>query len=497
MDHYDISSHEKGFFLVILVILLIGLYLLSDTGVPVEGPGPAIVGCGDKVCDVDESCSTCPQDCGECSEPIGPTQEELIIELLPVDNCEDLTDGQAEMKALETGEDYCSCISDELSRELCMTSLLDGLYYQRAMDSRDPSFCEYMTSGEGKEACIAVATQYVEYMEETDQFWVQLLTYRANQNFDLLLPLLEEKILEQPDDITLRIFAAESYATLAWETEGQGPNMQKAEEHLAKALEIDPNEPAVYITKGYLYEVKFEIISAIDSYDKALEIDPNNIDAYVGKGHAYRLISDPISALENFNKAKALDPEHNILSIYRNLCTMLSNNDEYLEQAIEDCLIVVDSPHIIDATSKADAHNALGLIYLRTEQFEKASAQFELSLTYLPDNPNTYIYLSRLSFWIAEFEDGVEYAQTAISLDSQRAMGYYWLALSQMGLDMPTEAEQNALRALEFLDSDTSLLPQVSQSAKGDIYYLLAQIYTALGDSANAAKYSDLAEPLI
>jgi tetratricopeptide (TPR) repeat protein len=477
---------------VAAVALIVLILLISSEDTSMDTSEDIL--CGDGICSLEETCETCPEDCGGCEEiPTGPSPRDILLDLLPITDCGNLTDGTAYSMAIETGEDYCACILDEQTKSNCRQSLSDMLYYLRARHTYDPSVCESISDESIRSACEMVSGSGRDYVAESEQFWTLIYMYRANQNYDDLIPLLEEKLAEDPTNVELLIVASEAHADLSWGEEPSGTNSQKAESYARRAIEASPSDSRAHVALGYVLEARFDIILAIESYDRAVELDPLNAEAYVGRGHARRLISDPIAALEDFNKAKELDPERKMPIIYRNLCTMLSGQDEYIEEAIENCMILIDSPDV-DGTSKAEAYNSMGSMYMRATQFDEAISSFETSLTYLPRDPNANVYLAMVSNILGDWEIAEERSRKAIEYDQNRAAAYYELSYALAGQNRISEAEQAALKAEELVMADSSLLPGSAMTLQKEIYVLLTNIYGVMGDSENEAKYDKLIE---
>ncbi len=62
---------------------------------------------------------------------------------------------------------------------------------------------------------------------------------------------------------------------------------QEAIDHLAQAIEREPNVAQYHMIKGNLNTNQAHYEEAIADYDKALELDPKLADAYAGKGRVY------------------------------------------------------------------------------------------------------------------------------------------------------------------------------------------------------------------
>ena len=88
--------------------------------------------------------------------------------------------------------------------------------------------------------------------------------------------------------------------TLAMEECKKG-NINNAIIYLNEAIEIDPNDPRFYISRGTL-KGKENYEDAIEDYTKAIEIDPNNVFAYRLRADAKRKLGNNEGADEDNKK---------------------------------------------------------------------------------------------------------------------------------------------------------------------------------------------------
>jgi len=109
--------------------------------------------------------------------------------------------------------------------------------------------------------------------------------------------------------------------------EAEKNNLEKAEEFLKKAQEIDPLNANVHLNLGRLYGIIFyrdisveelwedktdeELIGelAIDAFNKALDIDPDNLDAWNFLASLYMQREMPSKAIEALRESLRIDPE--------------------------------------------------------------------------------------------------------------------------------------------------------------------------------------------
>ena len=90
---------------------------------------------------------------------------------------------------------------------------------------------------------------------------------------------------------------------------GQHKDLAKAQEFIARAIEIDANEPEAYILKGdVLFEARpFDASEALANYKKAIELAPMAARPVAKKAFMYHRAQNYKAAIEEYTKAIGLD----------------------------------------------------------------------------------------------------------------------------------------------------------------------------------------------
>jgi tetratricopeptide (TPR) repeat protein len=93
-------------------------------------------------------------------------------------------------------------------------------------------------------------------------------------------------------------------------SEGKQKDLVKAQELIAKALALDPNDPETYILKGnVLFEANPRDGSApLENYKKAAELDGLNAKPISKKAFMYYRAKNYAASIEEYTKAIAVDP---------------------------------------------------------------------------------------------------------------------------------------------------------------------------------------------
>gem|GEM_PF-5885708 len=479
----------------ILIAIIAGIILVIAIAVFLTGSAPVVEKnvttpitkdvCGDGVCSPGETGESCPADCRAQKSEI-----EKVIGALDTKKCEGLSVADANYLSLTEKQDYCSCINITEKRDACRIALLDNLYYTNAIDTFDPSLCQYIVSKETRDACTSVSGSGKAYVEATGEYQTLVLSYLSNQNYAELMPLLEPLLIEHPDDAWLLSVAVDAYSNLAWESGPESGNATKAIELGKKLVTLKPLDSNSFVSLGHAYEAVLMPFNASDQYSKALEMDAKNIPALVGRGHVYAYAGILENATQDFLEAKELDPDHKYTEIYRQLCSILSTNDNYLTEAIEDCEIVVNSDSSLLATEKADAYISIGYLQTRAGEYDAAIGAYEMGISFLPEYAPLYSSMAHTCSIEGDYKKAQDSAQKAIAIDAGSSAAYYELSYALYKQGMLDQAETAGLKAAELLPSDETLIASTALSLETDIYANLANIYSAMGEGDKEAEYA-------
>ena len=131
-------------------------------------------------------------------------------------------------------------------------------------------------------------------------------------------------------------------------------NIEKSEELLRKALEINPKNAMVYYDLGKLYEKKKDYLNAIEAYSKSVDLNPDSAAAFFNLGFSYAAVKDYGNAERMFLRASELKPS-------------------YLDKAIVN----------------------LALVQYKSGKREQCLKNLEKALSLNPDNQKAYNYLKQ------------------------------------------------------------------------------------------------------
>ena len=434
-----------------------------------------------------------------------PTNQDkdIINKLLPEAPCISEDDSNSYAIALDTKNlNECKCISDENKAELCIQLVTDGLLYQRARQTFNVSMCDEISDPIVIEACKNGVQQGVDYViEELGESQLAYYYFKA-ANYDGAIEVLEGKFElvqgnENPGDLLL---LALSYANKALIENKQNELTPKAIEIVDKAIGLsvtDIDRSEAYRIKAFIYEVQPNINESINLYTTSIELNESNISSYVGRGHAFNKLGALDSAVNDFEKAKSFDLKNEYYDIYVQLCRLYSTNSEKTQNAIENCNFVLDNfSSVISGDNLAGVNLTLAGLYLRADRLDEAITKYQLALTYFPESTDALAGLARAYSINEEFEKAKKYSKKAIEINSLKAVAYREYAYSLFYLDEIDLAIDAALKGVDSVDKDASLLVSEKNFVKKDLYYILSDIYYYKEDSTNGSKYKNLGDEI-
>ena len=485
--------NSRTVFVLAVIIALLVVIIISIPPQPPEVSGPLPQEesyCGDGACDYGEDCETCAQDCGNCPPPETLAR---LGELLPTQQCDFSSDGEAYQQAAETlNLAICNCIEYEPTKENCERTVLDSLYYERALNSLDIRLCDMISGSMLRDVCKNVVQQGLDFLSENETAYLAQL-YQKSQNWEGTIELLESQDIR--DDFESLVTLALAYAEKILVEYSADQYLETALAAIDRAIELEPDNPVGYKVKGYVYEASGDLFKALEWYTKAIEIDPKHIPAYIGRGHAYNKLGDLPKALADFEKAKDLDVNETYEHIYAQLCRLYSTKADQLDDAIENCLKVLEGDfYDVTVDDKLGAHIILAELYMIVNRFDEAYTHIQSAMVYAPESPDVLVALSKWYFLTEDYAMARDAAERALSKDPMKAAAYYSLSRAAFYLGDTDTAIEAALHGLDVIDDDVSLLIPQKPSVKRLLYYQLANIYDFLGDEENERNYAEMGE---
>ncbi|MFH1183190.1 MAG: tetratricopeptide repeat protein [Candidatus Moraniibacteriota bacterium] len=387
---------------------------------------------------------------------------------------------------------YCGCIQEEQVKAYCQENTQNAAYFAQARAQFKADFCELIKNNSNlKASCEAMVSSGIEYLKGQDPEYLASV-YATSGDYDKAIEILavSEKVKTEASTM---LSLALNYAGKGLREHKESEFFPKAEGLVNKALALNPESAEAYRVQGYIYEIKPDFFKAIESYNKSLEKDSNYILALAGRGHAYNLMGDLPKALEDFQKAAELDKKQEHLAIYANLCRLQTSRDDLLTEGIKNCQIAVASP-AAGAEMKSETNQILADTYIREEKFDEAQAYLENARIFSPQNVNLFVSFANLYNEKGDYVKAVEESQKALVIDSLKTAAYRALSYAYLKTQDYVQAETQALKGLEVIKNDPSLLIPNKPYFIQQLNYILADVFAAKSDPEKEAQYKTAGE---
>ena len=264
--------------------------------------------------------------------------------------------------------------------------------------------------------------------------WLEIAYEKEKENVDYLQKYGD--ILVQSDDESsvskgililekgIEFFTGniEITSSLAKGYEKQG-KLKEAIQLLEKAKnneEFSNNKAKVFQLASY-YEKAKELTKAIDFYKKVLKLDKKNIEALLHIGYIYRSIKENVKAFKCFKQILILEP-FNHLAFYGlgRLYQSLDNHDNEAIKCFQSCLNI--KPQFLKANLQ------LGIIYLKTKNYEESLKCLETVIQLEPENVSGLVALGNVYLEMCKYEEAENNLNLALKYDKKNVAASVALA---------------------------------------------------------------------
>ncbi len=268
--------------------------------------------------------------------------------------------------------------------------------------------------------------------------------FLANGNLDPALRDLNKALLIQPNEPAFYLTLSDVYLVL-----GQTENSLSA---LKKATKLDPNLVAAYLKLAEIYLVVDRPDAAIGAADQAILLDAENAESYYMKGISLLMAGDTNSALLNLQISTRIE-KINFMSYMQMASVAVARGDTmavtYLKEALKD------------QPKSERALFFLGMLLQERHKYEEALGYFRQVMEFYPNNKRAFYHAGYLSLVeLANPEDAKEFFSQAVTLDSTYVEAVY-------NLGRTYEELQEFKNARKYYKESLRLLPNYPLAVQG------------------------------
>jgi tetratricopeptide (TPR) repeat protein len=209
----------------------------------------------------------------------------------------------------------------------------------------------------------------------------------AKEHYDLAKQYSALTIEYFNTDKKLRFVLVDVYRGIG-NAHAQLNEMEEAMKWFDKAIEIEPNFPYVYNTKGYVLNLQEKYKDAIKCFDDAIEKDP-------GFGRALR------------NKGYALN------------CLGRLTNDKESEKIFREALDCIDRAISLEPRDTFSWFYK-GYSYIYLEKYEEAIGCFDKAIEIQPDFAYAYTSKGVTLYYLKKFDQAIECFDKAIDISKEK-----------------------------------------------------------------------------
>jgi tetratricopeptide (TPR) repeat protein len=286
------------------------------------------------------------------------------------------------------------------------------------------------------------------------------LTLRAINPKSDILDDLDRAIKIDPNMLDAYLARANYYLTR------EIPNYQLARSDAEVATVLSPSPYAyIYLARAYLGLGENE--EALEAAKKANELDFTNLEAYLTLAQAYIANKDFDSALAPLNTLALYEPQNSAANA---LLARINFEKGNYQEVIDYATRAIQKNR-----QDGNAYYLRGRAYMEMEEYKLAYDDLKLAQAYQPFVPETNLWrgIALLKSgqpvdaykWLNDVEDRMQ-------TDEQKALWYFWRAMTLRQLVSLEAAARDFSRVLEFPEGVVS--PEIREEALK--YYL--EIYT-------------------
>ena len=285
-------------------------------------------------------------------------------------------------------------------------------------------------------------------------------------------------------------------------------NVRDALVQYDRAIATDPNNAQAYIRRARLYQATGQPHEAINDYNRAIAINPYVEAFYDNRAKLKILASDYKGAINDISQAILLNPSNDTLRDYRadyyindqafdkalnELDTLLQHGYDQYKSQLKKAYITYEADDLKTAeitllqaidqqTYNADAYDLLGLVYTKSQQFDKAIDAYNIAIKQKSDFAIAYYNRGITYRLMGNEKKAIKDLDKAVSLTTNNPNIYFSRALvkKEMGDLEGAVADYSQAISLKKNYTDALINRSVAKKYLGDIKGALKDIDQAL-----------------
>ena len=288
---------------------------------------------------------------------------------------------------------------------------------------------------------------------------------QANTDTASAFPLLNRAVQADPKNADIRITRGDAYLNIK--------DVNKAIENYNAAQVLNPNSPLAKLRIGYLYVRAKNLNAAIPYFEEALKIDPNFAPVYKELGFLYSRAGNPDKSKANY--LKYLELSGNNIPAKISYAIALFKAEDYVS-----CITVINEIFAVDPSINS-MNRVIAYAYFEIKKYSEALTYIEKYLNTVKGDeskiiPKDYIYYGRILGELGKADLADENLRKAIQMDPTQTNLY-------------SDIANYNYKAKNYEASIMAINDKIdAKDGKVADYYNLGKYYYQAGDFENSDK---------